>query len=325
MPEMATIDPRGLSALVAVVRAGSFTAAARRLGTQKAHLSRVVARLEAQLGAQLMVRSTRSVSLTEVGREVFERALAVLAALDETEQVAQQSQVRPRGVLRVTCGLEFGLLAVNAWIAALLRAHPEVRVEADYTNRVVDLIHEGFDVAVRVGQLDDSGLAARRLGEVGYALYAAPRYLRRRRAPRTIDELAAHDLVLSTQTALPGAGGGRRWRLSRQERERTLALLPRLLVNTHIAARDAAAAGLGIALLPRFQAQPLVEAGALRLVLAGWACDPVPVHAVFAGSRFLSPKVRAFVDAARAGFDAVVNGPPSVGPGPGTAARPSRS
>ena len=300
---MNTIEVAELTAFVGVVRDGSFTKAAERMGTRKAHLSRVVSRLEAHLGARLLQRTTRSLALTELGGEVYERAVRILAALDETVRVVQKTQEVPRGTLRITCGVEFGLIAVSDWIGAYLTKYRDVRVETDFTNRIVDTVHEGFDVAIRVGNLDDSGLAARKLGNVSYGFFAAPNYLTNRRAPRSPDDLMLHDLVLSTQTR-QGRG---KWELTRGAERSTLAATPRLLVNTHMAVRDALLQGLGIGLLPRFQARPFVEQGALRPVLKEWGRAPVPVHAVYASALFLSPKVRAFVDEAVVGFERVVS------------------
>jgi len=302
LPEMNTIEVADLEAFVNVVRDKSFTKAAERLGTRKAHLSRVVSRLEGRLGARLLQRTTRSLSLTELGREVYERATGILAAIDETVRVVQKTQELPRGTLRVTCGAEFGLLAVNAWIAAYLAKYPEVGVEADLTNRVVDVVHEGFDVAVRVGALDDSGLSARKLGDIRYGLFVAPSYLKQRRAPRSPEELRSHALVLSTQTQKSRG----RWELTRGDERLMLAASPRLLVNTHMAVRDAAVRGVGIGLLPEFQAQPFVEKGTLRRVMPGWGREAVPVYAVYPSSLFLTPKVRAFVDEAVVGFSQLI-------------------
>lgn len=304
-PGMDTIETSEVRAFVAVVRAGSFTRAAEQLDTRKAHLSRVVSRLEARLGARLLQRTTRSLALTEIGREVYERCVAILSAMAETVAAAQRTQAAPSGTLKLTAGLEFGVLAVQRFVERYLEIHAGVRAEVDYTNRVVDLVHEGFDVAVRVGALEDSGLAARRLGQVTYGFFAAPRYLERQRAPKRLEDLSKHALVLSTQTRAQRDS----WELTRGTERRRLSLAPRLLVSTHLAARDAAVHGLGVALIPSFQAWPFVERGELRPVLPGWGRDPVAVHAVFPSTRFLAPKVRAFVDVALQSFDAVVNAP----------------
>jgi DNA-binding transcriptional LysR family regulator len=288
------MDVDQLAVFVAVVRAGSFTAAAKALGTHKAHASRVISRLERELGVRLLQRSTRSLAVTEVGRELYERATGILTALEDTHAVIQQTQREPQGVLRLSCGVEFGLLVVNHWIEEFLRCYPKARVDADFSNRIADLIHEGFDLAIRVGELPDfSDLSARRLGEVRYALYASPGYLDRRPAPTDPGDLTEHDLIMFA-TAPPPA-----WRLVNDQKHAAIAGPARLQVNNNIAARDVAAEGLGIALLPRFQADPLVRDGGLIEVLPGWSRPPVPIHAVFPSSRYLSPKVRAFVDLAR--------------------------
>lgn len=289
----ATIALEDLAVFAAVVRAGSFTAAARALRTQKAHASRVVSRLEKRLGVRLLHRSTRSLAVTEVGRELYERAVGILSALDETQAVMQRTHAEPQGVLRLTCGVEFGLLVVNRWIRNYLERYPQVRIEADFSDRLVDLIHEGFDLAIRIGRLADSSLSARPLGEITYALYASAGYLRTHRAPEHPQELASHELIIFVATPPPI------WHLAKADEHMDIEARPRLVVNNHVGARDAAIGGLGIALLPRFQAASFVRDGALVEVLPGWTRTPAPIHAVFASSRYLTPKVRAFIDLAR--------------------------
>lgn len=282
-----------LQAFVKVVQTGSFTRAAAALGTQKAHLSRVVAQLETSLGVRLLERTTRALSLTEVGREFFERAVGILAAVEDARRTVQKAQGEPGGTLRLTCGVEFGMIAVSAWIGRYLQRYPQVRVDADFSGRLVDLVHEGFDLAIRVGPLADSTLAARRLGDLSYGLFAAPEYLARRGEP-------AHPTDLSAHAALVFAAGRHRasWSLARADATERVDLTPRLRANNVFAVRDAAVAALGVAQLPRIVAAAAVRAGQLRPVLAEWAPPPVPVHAVFASARYLTPKVRAFIDLA---------------------------
>lgn len=283
-----------LQAFVKVVQAGSFTRAAELLGAQKSYLSRVVSQLERRLGVRLLERSTRAMHLTEIGREVFERAVGILGAVEDTERVAQQLHAEPRGTLKLTCGVEFGMIAVGGWIDRYLSAYPQVAVDADFTGRVIDIVHEGFDLAIRVGELSDSRLAARRLGALEYGLFASPAYLQRRAAPTGPEELASHALLAFTGGARPAG-----WRLTRGAETRQVdAASARLRVNNSFAVREAAVAGLGIAQLPLLVARPATESGTLVHLLPSWAPASVPVHAVFASSRYLSAKVRAFIDLA---------------------------
>lgn len=284
--------------LVRVVQAGSFTRAAEVLGTQKSHVSRVVAQLEADLGAKLLERTTRRLGMTEMGREVFERALAILGAVEDTELLVQQAQDAPRGVLRLTCGVEFGELAVGGWVREYLATWPGVAVDAEYTARVVDLTHEGFDLAIRIGPLAEARLVARPLGALHYGLFACPHYLERHGTPRDVSDLAAHALVMFS------AGTHRRgWMLRGPGVDEVRIEGPaRLRVNHSFAVRDALLDRLGIGLLPLLVAAEAVHAGRLVPVLPDLRPEPADVHAVYLGDRFLSPKVRAFVEIAQRRF-----------------------
>ena len=288
-----------LDTFVKVVQTGSFTRAAEQLRSQKAHVSRVVSQLESELGVRLLERTTRSLSLTEIGREFFERAVGILGAAEDARRAVQKAQGEPRGTLRLSCGVEFGLLAVNGWVREYLRRHPGVDVDVDMTGRLVDIVHEGFDLAVRVGPLADSTLAARKLGELRYGLFAAPGYVQRRSIPAHPDALGGHDLVRFSGGQQRGA-----WRLSRGQDTRTVEPKARLQVNNSFAVRDATLDGLGIARLPWVLAQPEVDAGRLVPVLADWQLPTAPVHAVFGSARYLTPKVRAFIDLAVEAFAA---------------------
>jgi LysR family transcriptional regulator for bpeEF and oprC len=288
-----------LTALVKVVQAGSFTRAAEAMHTQKAHLSRVVTNLERELGVRLLERTTRSLSLTEVGREIFERAVGILGAVEDAERVAQRMLAEPRGVLKLTCGVEFGTIAVSRWIDAYLQRYPQVGVEADFTGRIVDIVHEGFDLAIRVGELPDSRLAARRLGELRYGLFASPDYLARRGIPGSPEDLPQHDLLVFT------AGSHRvGWRLARGSESRRVEAPARLRINNSFAVRDAAIQGLGIAQLPMVVADMALASTELTRVLPEWHPPAVPVHALFPSNRYLTPKVRAFIDHAVHAFPA---------------------
>ncbi len=285
------MDFSELDAFVKVVQTGSFTRAAEQMGKQKAHLSRVVAQLEAKLGVRLLERSTRALSLTEVGREIFERALGILGAVDDVQHVAQKTQDEPRGVLKLTCGVEFGMLAVNRWMAGYMQRYPSVTVHADMTARLVDLVHEGFDVAIRLGTLSDSSLAARKLGDLHYGLFASPDYLEQCGTPKTPAQLQEHDRL-----AFVGGVQTHSWRLHSKGQEVKIDSKARMRVNNSFTVRDAAVAGLGIAQLPWLMAEPYLHSGQLLQVLPRWTTPTVPVHAVFPSARYLTPKVRAFID-----------------------------
>jgi len=287
------MDLSTLQSFVKVVQAGSFTRAAEALVTHKARLSRVVSELERELGVRLLERSTRSLSPTEVGREFYERAVGILASVEDARRTVQRAQGAPRGTLKLTCGVEFGMIAVTGWIGRYLQRHPQVRVDADFTNRMVDIVHEGFDLAIRVGTLQDSSLNARPLGALSYGLFAAPGYLRDHGTPAQPDELSAHAVL-----AFTGGSHLVSWELTRDGLTQRPALHPRLRANNVFAVRDAAAEGLGIAQVPLVVARSLQAQGRLVPVLADWTLPSVPVHAVFASARYLTPKVRAFIDLA---------------------------
>ncbi|APO70569.1 LysR family transcriptional regulator protein (plasmid) [Rhizobium gallicum] len=289
-----------MQAFVAVVTEGSFTAAAERLETDKARVSRTVRRMEEKLGARLLNRSTRQLSVTEVGRDYFERATAILAAVEASEAAVAQQAQEPKGRLKITAGAEFGTTRVDGWIAAFLRKWPKVTVEAEYTNRLIDIIHEGVDVAIRIGPLQDSQLSARKLGEMAYGLYASPAYVLTAPPPRTIDDLGHHDLIMHAPRGRPT------WTLMNGESIAKVSREPRCIVNNTMAARNMGLSGLGIVQLPRYMAEKHVADGSLVKVLPGWARVPVPVHAVFASTRYMNPRVRGFIDFCLDSFEADV-------------------
>lgn len=286
-----------LRILVKVVQSGSFTRAAEMLSTQKSYVSRVIAQLEAELGTKLLERTTRTLSVTEMGREVFERAVGILGAVEDTTRLVHNMQGEPRGLLRLTCGVEFGMLAVGRWVDEFLVANPMVSAEVEYTSRLLDLVHEGFDLSIRVGALQESRLVARPLGQIEYGLFACPRYLERQGQPAEPEQLKAHSLVMFS-------GGIHRkgWQLLPQggsQREAQKIDGPaRQRVNNSFIVRDALLRSLGIGQLPLLIAADALTAGRLVPVLPNWKPPSVPVHAVYPSNRYLSPKVRAFIDLA---------------------------
>ncbi|GGC89949.1 LysR family transcriptional regulator [Chelatococcus reniformis] len=285
-----------MQVFVAVVTEGSFTAAAELLETDKARVSRIVQRIEEKLGARLLNRSTRRLGVTEVGRDYFERASSILAAAEAAETAVAQQSREPKGRLKITATPEFGTTRVDDWIAPYLRKWPKVTVEAVYSIRFVDIIHEGIDVAIRIGALQDSNLSARKLGEVTNGLYASPDYLMRAAPHRTVEDLKHHDLIMKTSS------GRSSWTLVNGQATEKVSQTPRCALDNIVSAKNLTLSGLGIAQLPRYMAAPYVAEGVLVRVLPGSASIPMPVHAVFASTRYMDPKVRGFVDLCRDAF-----------------------
>lgn len=277
----------------AVAEARSFAAAARRLGRSPASVTRAVAALEERLRARLLNRTTRSVALTEFGAQALERARRALAAFAELEGTAAAEPHELRGRLRVTAPVVFGRLHVLPIVEAFLGAHPATRVELVMLDRVVSLVEEGLDVAVRLGRLPDSSLRAIRAGEVRRSVYASPAYLRAHGTPRTPDALGRHACV----SCIPVTPVPDRWTFSRDGRSLVAPVSARLVVNTAEAAVDAALAGLGPTCLLSYQVDAHVRAGALVRILGGYEPPPIPVQVVTPAGRFVTPIVRAFVDA----------------------------
>jgi DNA-binding transcriptional LysR family regulator len=281
-----------LEAFVRVAETNSFSEAARRLRTSKSAVSRHVAAIEADLGVRLLQRTTRSLTLTEAGRGYFERARAILADLAEADQSVSRMQAAPRGRLRVNAPMSFGYLHLAPAIPDFLVRHPEVSVELTMNDRFVDLVDEGFDIAVRIGSLADSSLVARRLAPIRRAVCASPDYLATRGTPASPDDLGTHDCIGYTAAAAP-----QEWRfVDREGRPWPVAVTGRLTVNNGDAIRAAALGGAGIAYMPTFIVGGDLQDGRLASVLDAFIPQDMTLNAVYPHARHLSPKVRAFVD-----------------------------
>lgn len=276
---------------VAVAERRSFAAAARHLRRTPSAVTRSVAALEERLGARLLHRTTRSVSLTDPGARYLERARRILADLAEAEAAVEAERTAPTGRFVLAAPLVFGRLHVAPVLTTFLRAHPTVTGELALADRMVNLVDEGVDAAIRIGELDDSSLVARAVGATRRVLVAAPDYLARRRAPRSPADLARHQLVQIT-----GVSPVPEWRFWRGGVEQRLAIAPGFVSNSADAAIDHALRGGGLALALAYQVADAVRAGRLRIVLASFEPPPRPIHVVYPTSRLLSAKVRAFID-----------------------------
>ena len=275
-----------------VVEAGSFAKAAERLGLSTSATSRQVAELEAHLQARLLNRTTRRVSLTESGRAFYERAVQLLADLGEAEAEASSAAVVPRGTIRLTTSVNFGVRHVAPAIAEFLRRHPEVRFDVSLSDRVVDLVEEGFDLAIRVGTPGADNLVARRLGETRLVPCASPDYLARHGAPSTPEELARHNCFTYEYVSPRQV-----WRFrDRAGAERTVRVSGSLHSNNGDLLAEVAAHGAGIVFEPAFIVGPEVRAGRLVPLLQEFVPPPVPIFALYPSRKHLSAKVRRFVE-----------------------------
>jgi DNA-binding transcriptional LysR family regulator len=274
-----------------VVETRSFTAAAQQLGLPKSTVSRKVAQLEERLAARLIQRTTRKLSLTEIGQAYYERCARIVTDIQMAEQLVGDMQSTPRGLLKITAPIDLGAFRLGAITAAFCADHPDIYVNLDLSDRIVDLVEEGMDLAIRFGPLGESSLVARRLSAVTMGLYAAPSYLAKRPPPAEPDDLAEHDLIAFVPHArfaswsLVGPGGA------------TAELTPtaRLTSNNLLAVREAAVAGAGIALVPSFAVRS-PGGGTLVPILPEWIAPTGELFAVYPSTRNLSPKVRAYLD-----------------------------
>ena len=280
-----------LQAFVRVAETGSFSEAARRLGLSKSMISRQVSSLETELGVRLLHRTTRSLSPTEAGRAYLERCQRILADLDEANQLVSQLQTTPRGRLRVSAPLSFGIGHLSSALPGFLERYPEIELDMNMTDRHVDLVEEGWDVAVRIGRLADSSLICRRLAPIRRLAAAAPSYLERQGTPLAPQDLEGHDCLTH------GNMVSFEWRfVSSENQPLPVAVHGRFHADNGDVLRDMAVAGVGIVMLPTFFLGDDIRAGRLVPLLGAYIPLDVSLNAVYPHGRHLSPKVRAFVD-----------------------------
>lgn len=290
-------DLNALQVFSAVVDAQGFRGAARALGLPKSTVSRKLADLEAHLGLRLLQRTTRKVALTDAGEAFYRQCAPALAALLEAQKCLVETQAAPRGQLRISAPQSFAELFLGPVLEDYFRQYPEVRVTIDLTDRYVDLISEGFDLALRAGELPDSSLVARAVGGVDaqasgrFRCYASPAYLSTHGTPRTPRELAGHACLV-----YGGSERGAKWTFIVRRRRLVLPVRPRIACNSFFILLDAAVAGHGIARMPSFFAAEAEAKGKLVPVLDDSAVPPVAMHAVYPSSRNVAPRVRAFLD-----------------------------
>jgi len=282
-----------MNAFVAVADLQGFAPAARKLGLSPSGVTRLIAALEDRVGARLLQRTTRSVTLTDIGARYLERARRILADVEEAEASAGAERTQPSGRLVVSAPVGFGRIHVTPLMSAYLKRYPEVSGELRLSDRVINLVEDGIDCAVRIGHLPDSSLVARGFGQMRRVVVASPDYLQRRGVPATPAAIAAHDTIqFGALAASP------EWRFVEAGREVRVPCTPRFTSNVADAAIWHAEQGGGLTRVLAYQAADALKAGRLQIVLADYEMPPLPIHIVYPTSRLLSAKVRAFIDLA---------------------------
>jgi len=282
---------RAMSGFVRIVEKGSLTAAATSLGTSLPSMVRILAMLERELGATLLNRTTRRIHLTDEGRQYLERCRIILGQVQEAEDILRSRAVAPRGRLAVTASVGFGRQHVAPIVTEFLQRYPEVSAELLFVDRMVNLVEEGLDAAVRIGRLGDSSLVALPLGKVRRVLCASPAYLRKHGTPRRPEDLRGHRCI-----RLTGLAPRSEWPFRANSRSLAMPIDSILTCNLADTAIKACADGLGLGAFLSYMVAPLRRSGKLTYVLEEFEVEPLPVHFLYPGARMPPITVRAFAD-----------------------------
>ncbi|WP_163834225.1 LysR family transcriptional regulator [Spartinivicinus ruber] len=277
----------GIEAFVEVVKQGSFSAAAEQLNVSNSHVSRLISRLEARLGAQLLYRSTRKVTLTDVGRVYFEQCQHLLSGFQQAELSVSDMQTTPQGMLRMTVATTFGERFIIPLLNDFLMQHPALSIDVNLSNQNLDIIQGGYDLAIRMGILKDSTLIAKRIAPRRLFICAAPNYLKQFGTPHTLSELQQHNCLI---------GSTDYWLVQLEGKLKEYRVRGRWRCNSGPALFNAVRKGLGLTQLPDYYVKPAIEQGELRVLLDQYQPPQTAVWAVYPYNRHLSPKVRLFVD-----------------------------
>ena len=282
-------DLNEMAIFVHVVEAGSFTGAAKNLGLPKSTVSRKITQLEERLGVRLIQRTTRSLRLTDTGNAYYNQCARILGEIEEANIAVTRMQSTPTGTLRLTAPVLFGATVLSGLIAEYTEQHPQVSVDLVLSDQKLDLVQDGIDVAFRVGNLEDSSLIGRHLGDARSLLCASPDYIKQHGMPKHPENLAEHSLINLTQWAS--------WQLCGANEELyNHNVKARIQVNDFASLYTLAMSGAGISPLPTLIAAPAIRAGSLVPVLQDWPFEASPIHALYPSNRHLSAKVRSFVD-----------------------------
>jgi len=290
--ELAMASMQSILAFAETVKRGSFAAAARELGLSPSAVAKGVARLEADFGLRLLHRTTRQLSLSSDGVELYERCRRIVDEMDALRADAEGVRGEPSGTLRLNMPVTYGKKAIVPKLAELLRRHPRLRLELSFSDSHVDLIREGLDAVVRIGALSDSSLVGRRIAEQAIVTCASPDYLRRYGVPRNLGELAGHEFVIFR---MPSTGRTRALLFRDGRRRIEFAPPARLVLDEGEALASAAVEGLGITQVPEYIAEDAIAAGRLTEVLVRYRMPPTPIYLVYASARRPTPRLRALI------------------------------
>ena len=280
-----------MSTLLAAVEAGSLSAASRKLGMPLATVSRKVSELEARLRTRLVNRTSRRLTLTDAGRSYVAACKRILEDIEEAERAAAGEYSAPRGDLTITAPIVFGRLHVLPVAMEFLKAYPDIDLRLALADRLINLLEDQVDLAVRIGDLPDSSLVAMRIGAIRRVVCGSPEYLAKRGTPKSAGDLGTHDCI-----TFEGLASADAWTFAKGKSQASVAVHSRLLVNTAEAAIDAAIAGIGLTRVLSYQAAAAIEAGTLAVVLREFEPAPWPVSLIHAGQPLLPQKLRAFLD-----------------------------
>lgn len=281
----------GVAVFVGVINAGSFTAAARTLGHSTSYVSKKITRLEKRLGSRLLNRSTRTISLTDAGRAYYERCSQIVIDAENAERSINQLQEKPSGLLRINAPGSFGSKYLLDVLSQFMHRYPEVKLEVEFNDRLIDVVAEGYDVVIRVGEIKDSNLVARKFTSSRAVVVASPDYIKRKGCPKQAEDLALHDCIAYSLLPTPT-----QWDFYKNGVRSSVTVDPRAMCNSAEIEVAMVVQGIGITRLPLFTCEQEVVSGELQIILEDYDEIKFDVYAVYPHRQYLTAKVRAFVD-----------------------------
>ena len=281
----------GMAVYVAVVNTGSFVAAAQSLGHSSSYISKEISKLEKRLGSRLLNRTTRTLSLTDAGRAYYERANQIIIDAENAERSINQLQETPSGLLRVNAPGSFGSRHLLKVFGDFMHHYPEVKLELEFNDRVIDVVSEGYDVVIRVGAIKDSNLVARKFTQSRMVTIAAPSYLQKYGTPKSVEDLNQHQCIVYSLLPTPTL-----WTFFKDGQRININVEPRAICNSSHIEVSLVSQGIGITRVPLFTCEKEIEQGKLQIILDDYDVVPFEIFAVYPHRQYLTAKVRAFVD-----------------------------